>query len=177
MAGGTGSIVPDTVSASLLVRVVRAAVDEGASRNDLLAAVGIDSVRLRNPLNRFSSQIALRFFAALERFFADPAIALRIGEYAGMQNFSDFGYSSRLAENLASVISIHTQIQQHRHIRPGKGMRGSPHQFPPAVPAGRIHLHALVRQPGAGFPEFCAVEPPGLPGKTGQSFTYKILPS
>ena len=102
------------MSASLLVRVLRAAVDEGANRSALLEAVGIDAVRLRNPLNRFSSQIALRFFTALERHFSDPAITLRIGEIAGMQNFSDFGYTSRLAANLAEVISINIQIQALR---------------------------------------------------------------
>ena len=114
MVGGTGSIAPDTMSASLLIRVLRAAVEEGASRPALLAAVGIDAVRLRNPLNRFSSQIALRFFAALERHFSDPAITLRIGEKAGMQNFSDFGYTSRLANNLAAVIGVNIQIQTLR---------------------------------------------------------------
>lgn len=114
MVGGTGSITPDTMSASLLVRVLRAAVDEGASRSAMLDAVGIDAVRLRNPLNRFSSQIALRFFTALERHFSDPAITLRIGQKAGMQNFSDFGYTSRLAANLAEVISVNIQIQALR---------------------------------------------------------------
>jgi AraC-like DNA-binding protein len=110
-AGGTA---PDTISANLLVRVLRAAVDEGANRNALLDAVGIDAVRLRNPLSRFSNQIALRFFASLERHFADPAITLRIGERASMQNFSDLGYATRLAANLAAVIDANIRLQTLR---------------------------------------------------------------
>ena len=102
------------MSASLLVRIMRAAENEGVGRNHLLATVGIDPVRLRNPLNRFSSAIALRFFATLEKHFADPAIALRIGEKASMQNFSDLGYSTRLAPNLAAVIQANIRIQSLR---------------------------------------------------------------
>lgn len=102
------------MSASLLVRILRAASDEGASRTKLLATVGIDPVRLRNPLSRFSSVIALRFFAALEKQFGHPAITLRIGERAGMQNFSDLGYSTRLAPNLAAVIDANIRIQTLR---------------------------------------------------------------
>ena len=111
---GTGAIAPDTMSASLLVRVLRAAFDDEASRSALLDAVGIDAVRLRNPLNRFSSQIALRFFSALERHFSDPGTTLRIGEKAGTQNFSDFSYTSLLAINLAEVIRVNIQIQALR---------------------------------------------------------------
>jgi AraC-like DNA-binding protein len=105
------AIAPDTMSAVLLVRVLRAAVDEGVNRAALLDAVGIDAVRLRNPLSRFSSQIALRFFASLERHYNDPAITLKIGERAAMQNFSDLGYATRLSPNLAAVIDANVQIQ------------------------------------------------------------------
>ena len=103
------------MSASLLVRVLRAAVDEGANRPALLAAVGIDAIRLRNPLARFSSQIALRFFAALQRHFGDPAITLRIGKKAATQNFSDLGYATGLAANLAAAIHGAVRIQPLRH--------------------------------------------------------------
>ena len=80
----------------------------------MLAAVGIDEARLRNPLNRLSSQLALRFFAMLEQHFGDPAIHLRIGEKASMENFSDLGYATRLEANLASVIEANIAIQQLR---------------------------------------------------------------
>lgn len=115
MTGEAGAIAPDTISASLLVRVLRAAADEGASRTQLLATVGIDPVRLRNPLSRFSSAIALRFFVALEKQFGDPAITLRIGEKASTQNFSDLGFATRLAPNLAAVIDANIRLQALRH--------------------------------------------------------------
>lgn len=114
MTRDAGAVPPDTISANLLVRLIRAAVDEGASRSSLLDSVGIDGVRLRNPLSRFSSQIALRLFSALERHFADPAITLWVGEKAAMQNFSDLGYSTRLSANLAAVIEANIRLQTLR---------------------------------------------------------------
>lgn len=107
-----GAAIPaDTISANLLTRILRAAVAEGANRPSLLALIGLDEARLRNPLNRLSSQLALRTFRVLERHFADPAITLRIGEKASMQNFSDLGYATRLANNLATVIDANIRIQ------------------------------------------------------------------
>jgi AraC-like DNA-binding protein len=104
-------ITPDTISAILLVRILRAAIQEGYSRPALLAAIGVDDARLRNPLNRFSSQVALKFFAYLERQTGNPAIALTIGEKASMQNFSDLGYASRLGANLGAVIEANVALQ------------------------------------------------------------------
>lgn len=108
------AIAPDTMSASLLVRIVRAAVAEGADKRALLAAAGIDERRLRNPLSRLSSALTMRFFAVLEQYFGNPAMALRIGEKAGTQNFSDIGYSALLQANLASVIEANVGIQKLR---------------------------------------------------------------
>jgi AraC-like DNA-binding protein len=105
------ALTPDTMSAALLVRMLRGAVAEGGDRRALLAGVGINNERLRNPLSRVSSQLVLRFFAVLERQFGDPAITLRIGEKASMQNFSDFGYATRLEANLAAVIEANIRIQ------------------------------------------------------------------
>lgn len=113
MQGGK-ALAPDTMSASLLVRIVRAAVAEGADKRALLAAAGIEERRLRNPLSRLSSHLALRFFAVLEQYFRDPAISLRVGEKASMQNFSDLGYATRLEANLASVIEANIGIQSLR---------------------------------------------------------------
>ena len=93
-----GEALPaDTISASLLNRILRAAVAKGASRSSLLASIGLDEARLRNPLNRMSSQIGLRTFRVLERHFVDPAISLTIGEKAAPQNFSDIGFATRLS--------------------------------------------------------------------------------
>jgi AraC-like DNA-binding protein len=105
------TIAPDTMSANLLVRILRAAVAEGGDRRAMLAAVGIDEARLRNPLSRLSANLALRFFRMLEQHFNDPTVHLRLGEKALMQNFSDLGYSTRLEANLASVIEANVGIQ------------------------------------------------------------------
>lgn len=105
------AIPPDTISANLLVRILRAAVAEGANRAALLDAIRIDEARLRNPLNRLSAHLVLRIFAALERHFNDPAITLRIGEKASMQNFSDLGFATRMSTNLSTVIEANIRIQ------------------------------------------------------------------
>lgn len=102
------------MSASLAVRVLRAAVAEGGNRREILSAIGLDDTRLRNPLSRISWQVAVRFFKILQAYFNDPAVHLRLGEKAAMQNFSDFGYATRLETDLASVIKAHVQLQPLR---------------------------------------------------------------
>lgn len=113
LLGGNG-IPHDTMSASLLVRILRAAEAEGGDRRTMLSAAGIIEAKLRNPLSRLSSRRALRFFAMLEQHFGDPSVHLRIGEKASMQNFSDLGYATRLEANLASVIEANIAMQQLR---------------------------------------------------------------
>lgn len=108
------AIPPDTMSASLAVRILRAAVAEGGDRRAILSAIGLDETRLRNPLSRISWQVAIRFFKILQMHFNDPAVHLRLGEKAAMQNFSDFGYATRLETDLASVIKAHVQLQPLR---------------------------------------------------------------
>lgn len=102
------------MSASLAVRILRAAVAEGGNRREILSAIGLDDIRLRNPLSRISWQVAIRFFKVLQIHFDDPAVHLRLGERASMQNFSDFGYATRLETDLASVIKAHVQLQPLR---------------------------------------------------------------
>lgn len=108
------AIPPDTMSASLAVRILRAAVAEGGNRREILSAIGLDDTRLRNPLSRLSWQVAIRFFKILQTHFNDPAVHLRLGEKAAMHNFSDFGYATRLETDLASVIKAHVQLQPLR---------------------------------------------------------------
>jgi AraC-like DNA-binding protein len=104
----------DTMSANLLIRLLRGAVGLGGDQRTILAAVGIDEAALRNPLSRLSSHMALRFLLTLEQHFNDPSILLRVGEKASMQNFSDLGYATRLEANLASVIQANISIQTLR---------------------------------------------------------------
>jgi AraC-like DNA-binding protein len=104
----------DTMSASLLVRLLRGAVALGGDQRAILLALGLDEAILRNPLSRLSSHMALRFLLILEQHFNDPAVLLRVGSRADMQNFSDLGYATRLEANLASVIQANISIQTLR---------------------------------------------------------------
>ena len=108
------AIPPDTMSASLAVRILRTAVEEGGDRREILSAVGLDDSRLRNPLSRISWQVTLRFFKVLQTHFHDPAVHLRLGEKSITQNFSDIGYATRLETDLASVIKANVQLQPLR---------------------------------------------------------------
>jgi AraC-like DNA-binding protein len=139
------SIIPaDTISANLLTRILRAAINEGASRPSLMAAIGIDEARLRNPLSRLSSVFALRTFATLERQFSDPAISLRIGEKAAMQNFSDLGYGTRLCANLGAVIetNIRLQILRQNMFKTVFESATKPPKLRWETPAGKVLAYA-----------------------------------
>ncbi len=104
----------DTMSANLLVRLLRGAVALGGDQRAIVSALGLEEANLRNPLSRFSSQMALRFLSMLEQHFGDSAVLLRVGDKAAMQNFSDIGYATRLEPNLASVIQANISIQTLR---------------------------------------------------------------
>ena len=108
------AIPPDTMSASLAVRILRAAVAEGGDKREILSAVGLDESRLRNPLSRISWPVALRFFKILQTHLHDPAVHLRLGDKSVTQNFSDIGYATRLETDLASIIKANIQLQPLR---------------------------------------------------------------
>jgi AraC-like DNA-binding protein len=114
LAQGSGAVSADTMSANLIVRLLRGAVAIGGNQRAILAATGIEEPALRNPLARLSSQLAMRFLSTLERQFGDPSVLLRVGDKAAMQNFSDLGYATRLEANLAAVIQGNIAIQSLR---------------------------------------------------------------
>lgn len=138
------AIAPNTMSANLAVRILRAAVAEGGDRRALLAATGLDETRLRNPFSRISAPAAIRFFKMLQSHFNDPAVHLRLGETAGMQNFSDFGFATRLATDLGSVINAHIHIQALRQtmVKTRFSASGKPPYFLWECPADRINEYA-----------------------------------
>ena len=111
---GGGAMAPDTMSASLLVRLLRGAVALGGDQRAIISETGLNEHGLRNPLSRLSSQISLRFLSAVEQHFHDPSVLLRVGDKASMQNFSDLGYSTRLEATLAAVIAANVSIQSLR---------------------------------------------------------------
>ena len=108
------AIAPETMAGGLAARILRAAVEEGGNRREIITAVGLDEARLRNPLSRISGQVALRLFKFLQTHFNDPAIHLRLGQKAGAQSFSDFGYGARLEADLGAVIRARVQVQALR---------------------------------------------------------------
>jgi AraC-like DNA-binding protein len=108
------AVPPDSMSANLVVRVLRGAVAEGGDRRDIVSAAGLDEVRLRNPLSRISGHVALRLLKVIKTHFDDPAMHLRLGDKTLVQTFSDFGYVARLRDDLASVINAHAKLQPLR---------------------------------------------------------------
>jgi AraC-like DNA-binding protein len=114
MLPGSGPAAQGTVSAALVNRIIRGAVELGASRPQLISVLGFNEARLRNPANRMAWQLMERLFGELERHFGDPAIVLRLGEFMRPQSFSDIGFATRLAPNLAEVIEANCQIQAIR---------------------------------------------------------------
>lgn len=114
MLQDSAAVADDTISANLLFRLLRGAVALGGNQHAIVVALGIEDASLRNPLNRLSSHMALRFLATLEQHFGEPSVLLRVGEKAEMQNFSDLGYATRLEANLASAIAANISIQSLR---------------------------------------------------------------
>lgn len=114
MLPGSGPAAQGTVSAALVNRIIRGAVDLGASRPVLISVLGFNEARLRNPVNRMAWQLVERLFSELEKQFGDPAAVLRLGDTIIAQSFSDIGYLTRLAPNLAAVIEANCQVQAIR---------------------------------------------------------------
>lgn len=114
MFPGSGPATQGTVSAALVNRIIRGAVDLGASRPVLISVLGFNEARLRNPVNRMAWQLVERLFAELEKQFDDPAAALRLGNTAIAQSFSDIGYATRLAPNVSAVLQANCEIQAIR---------------------------------------------------------------
>jgi len=105
---------PDTVSANFVDRLVRGAVNMGASRPRLLSALHLTDAPLRNPIGRVSRAVLINFFAAIEREFADPAIGLRLARAARPGCFSDLGYVAMLSPTVGEMLQTTVDIQGFR---------------------------------------------------------------
>ncbi len=114
MLPGSGPASQGTISAALVNRIIRGAVELGASRPVLISVLGFHEARLRNPVNRMAWPLVERLFLELEKQFDDRAAVLRLGDAAIASSFSDIGYITRLAPNLADVIDANCQIQAIR---------------------------------------------------------------
>ena len=114
MVPSIGRLKPDTVSANFIDRVLRGAVQMGASRPKLLAAIHLQNASLRNPIGRASRTVLINLFAAMERDFGDPAIGMRIAAAAKPACFSDLGYVAFFAPTVAEMLKTTLDIQGHR---------------------------------------------------------------
>jgi AraC-like DNA-binding protein len=109
-----GALEPDTTGANFVDRLVRAAVSAGARRPQILDAIGITNAQLRNPVGRLPGSALVDLFAALEREFADPAIALKMASGARPDCFSDLGYIAMFAPTVGDMLAETVEIQSFR---------------------------------------------------------------
>jgi AraC-like DNA-binding protein len=106
--------MPGTVATTMVNRVVRAGIDLGINRLAIMNEIGLGEARLRNPLSWVAGPVLLRLFGSISRKLDDPLAPLRLGQYAGPRNFSDPGYATRLAGNLAGMIYANAELQATR---------------------------------------------------------------
>jgi AraC-like DNA-binding protein len=109
-----GALQRDTVSANFIDRLLRGAVNMGASRPRLLAAIHCKDASLRNPIGRVSRQVMANLFAAVEREFRDPAAGIRLANAARPGCFSDLGFIALFAANVGDMIGDTVNIQGFR---------------------------------------------------------------
>ena len=109
-----GPLQLDTVSANFVDRLLRGAVNIGASRPRLLSALHLSDAPLRNPIGRVSRAVLINLFATIEREFADPAIGLRLARAARPSCFSDLGFVALLARTVGDMLQTTVDIQHFR---------------------------------------------------------------
>ena len=114
LAPRIGRLQPDTVSANFVDRLLRGAVNMGASRPRLLSALHLSDAPLRNPIGRVSRAVLVNFFAAIEREFGDSAIGLRLARAAKPNCFSDLGFVAMLAPTVGDMLQTSVDIQGFR---------------------------------------------------------------
>ena len=109
-----GRLQPDTVSANFVDRLMRGAVNMGASRPRLLSALHLSDAPLRNPIGRVSRAVLINFFAAIELEFGEPSIGLKLARAAKPSCFSDLGFVAMLAPTVGDMLQTSVDIQGFR---------------------------------------------------------------
>lgn len=102
-------VLEHTVGVNVINRALRAAVELGASRPVLLAALGVGESRLRHPFARLSASVLIRLLELIDRELRDPAKILQMSFLAGPMCFSDIGYIGLHGPDLGSALE--TQIR------------------------------------------------------------------
>jgi AraC-like DNA-binding protein len=95
-------------------RILRAALELGASKPKLMEQIGVGDAILNNPLGHMSGVVLLRMLDQLARDLGDPAVALKIGQISGPRSLSDPGYATRFLPNLAATLSANIELQSTR---------------------------------------------------------------
>ena len=114
LAPRVGQLQPDTVSANFVDRLLRGAVNMGASRPRLLSALRLSDAPLRNPIGSVSRAVLINLFVAIEREFSDPAIGLRLARAAKPRCFSDLGFVALLSPTVGDMMQRTVDIQRFR---------------------------------------------------------------
>jgi AraC-like DNA-binding protein len=114
LAPKLGKPPPDTVSANFIDRILRGAVNMGASRPRLLSAIYLKDAPLRNPIGRVSRTVLVNLLAAIEQEFRDSAAPLRLATIARPACFSDLGYIALFAPTAGDILGGIIDIQQMR---------------------------------------------------------------
>jgi AraC-like DNA-binding protein len=109
-----GGLEKGTVSANFVDRLLRGAVNMGASRPRLLAAIHTGDASLRNPVGRVSKLVLINFFAAIEREFGDPSIGMQLASAARPGSFSDLGFIALYAPTVGEMVATTVDIQAFR---------------------------------------------------------------
>ena len=109
-----GRLQPDTVSANFVDRLMRGAVNMGASRPRLLSALHLSDAPLRNPIGRVSRAVLINFFAAIELEFGEPSVGLKLARAAKPSCFSDLGFVAMLAPTVGDMLQTSVDIQGFR---------------------------------------------------------------
>lgn len=109
-----GRLRPDTVSTNFIDRILRGAVQLGASRPKILAAIHMQDALLRNPIGRAQRTVLVDLFAAIERELGDPSVGMRIAIAAKPACFSDLGFVAFFAPTVGEMLQTTVAIQGFR---------------------------------------------------------------
>jgi AraC-like DNA-binding protein len=102
-SGGPEASATSTVAASYALSLLDFAVSNGADRERLYDAAGIDSEALRDPDKRISFDKYKALMGAAKLLTGDPALALRFGQFVDMTQVSLVGGLGAASETVADA--------------------------------------------------------------------------
>jgi AraC-like DNA-binding protein len=114
LAPRVGVLEKDTVSANFIDRLIRGAINMGASRPRLLSAIHVGDASLRNPVGRVARLVLVHLFEAIERELGDRSAGMQLASAARPQCFSDLGYIALFAPTVGDMVATTIDIQHFR---------------------------------------------------------------